>query len=296
LAKNHRPNGAVVISGTSSGIGHATALLLDQSGYRVFAGVRREDDAQRLQAKASERLRTLILDITCQDQIDGAVVAVKEALGPEEGLAGLVNNAGICEPGPIELIGMDRFRRQIEVNLIGHVAMIQAMLPLVRQGRGRIINVSSATGRFALPILGAYVASKWALEGMSDALRRELRWLGIPVSIIEPGTVEAPLWDKTPDSIDMFPDEQIAGKNELYDELAAAVRDLMQRGRSVATEPEVLARVIKKAIEARRPKARYCCGPGARMAVLGSRLPEFLTDWVTEKILRKKLPPKLMGW
>lgn len=288
--------GAVVITGTSTGIGHATALLLDRSGYCVFAGVRREQDGDKLRREGSQRLCPLILDITNQEQIDAAAALVREKLGPERGLGGLVNNAGICEPGPIEFIGIDRLRRQMEVNMIGHVAVIQAFMPLIRKGRGRVINVASATGSFALPMLGAYVASKCAMEGMSDALRRELRWWGIPVSVIEPGTVEAAMWDKTPDSPDKLPNGQVEDKEHIYDELAEAAKKLMQRGRRVAAEPELVAEVIKKALEARRPKARYRRGPGSRMAVLGSKLPESFTDWVVEKVLKKQLPAKLLGW
>ena len=290
------PKGTVLITGTSSGIGHATALRLDRSGYRVFAGVRKEADAATLRREGSPRLSPLILDITKQEQIDAAAACVGQAIGPDAGLLALINNAGTCEPGPIEFISLERFRWQMEVNLFGHVAMIQAFMPLVRRGRGRIINVASATGRFAIPMLGAYVASKSAMEGMSDALRRELRWWGIPVSIIEPGTVEAALWDKTPDSAEKLPEGHGQDKEGLYDELGEAVRRLMQRGRSVAVQPEALAEVIQKAVEARRPKARYRRGPGSWMAVMGSRMPEWLTDWIVEKILRGRLPTKLMGW
>jgi len=296
MPQTEKEKNAVVITGTSTGIGHATALLLDRSGYRVFAGVRSKQDRDKLCGEGSERLCPLILDITNQAQIDAAAALVSEQLGPPQGLGGLINNAGICEPGPLEFMALDRLRRQIEVNLIGQVAVIQAFMPLIRKGRGRIINVGSATGRFALPMLGAYVASKCGLEGLSDALRRELRGWRIPVSVIEPGTVETAMWDKTPDSPEGLPHGRIEDKEHIYDELTQAVRELMQQGRRVAVEPEVLAQVIKKALEARRPKARYRRGPGSHMALIGSRLPELLTDWVIEKILRKQLPTKWMGW
>jgi NAD(P)-dependent dehydrogenase (short-subunit alcohol dehydrogenase family) len=296
MSEPQQDQGAVVITGSSTGIGRAAALLLDRSGYRVFAGVRRPADAERLRSEGSERLRPLLLDIVDQKQVDEAAVVVAQELGPEQGLRGLVDNAGICEPGPIEFISLERVRHQIETNFVGHVAVIQAFLPLIRKGHGRIINVGSAMGEVPFPLLGAYAASKSALEAMNDSLRRELSWWGIPVSLVIPGTVESPLWDKTPDSPDGLPHGGIKDKDGLYDEMAGAVRALMQQGRRVAVQPEVLARVIKAALEARRPKARYRCGPGSRMADLGRRLPQTFTDWVIDRVLKRKLPRKLVGW
>ncbi len=288
--------GAVLITGTSSGIGRATALRLDRAGYEVFATVRQSEDAVQLKSQASSRLRTLILDITNPKEIEAALDAVRETLGPRHGLHALVNNAGTCEPGAIECIGIERFRRQMEVNVIGHVQVIQAFLPLVRLGHGRIVNVASAAAKAPLPLFGAYAASKCAMEGMSDALRRELRWFGIPVSIVEPGTVEAAIWDKTPDSPELVPGEADNPANALYDAMQDGVHALMQRGRRAAVPPEQLAAVIQRAIEARWPRARYRHGPGARMSVLANLLPEFVTDWFIEKIIKKKLPTRLMGW
>lgn len=288
--------GAVLITGSSTGIGRAAARLLADSGYRVFAGVRRPIDAERLRAESGGRLRPLLLDITDQQQIDEAAATVAQELGPEQGLRGLIDNAGICEPGPLEFIRMDRVRRQLETNLIGHIAVIQAFLPLIRRGRGRIINVGSAMGEVPFPLLGAYAASKCAFEAMNDSLRRELRWWDIPVTLVIPGTVETPLWDKTPDGPDTLADGRADDKDGLYEEMAGAVRALMHRGRSVAVQPESLARIIKQALEARRPKPRYRRGPGSRMADLGRRLPVRLVDWAIDNVLKGKLPRKLVGW
>lgn len=288
--------GAVLISGTSSGIGHASALLLDKSGYRVFAGVRKEEDAKRLKTEGSRRLCPVILDITNQEQIEVILNLVMEKLGPEEGLSGLVNNAGICETGPVEFIGLERLRRQLEVNFIGHVALIQTFLPLIRKGRGRIINVTSANGLFALPLMGAYAASKFAMEGLSDSLRRELKGWRIPVCIIEPGTVDAPMWNRTVCEPQKLPNGQAEDKEGLYRELARAMIDMMNQGRRHAAQPEVIAKVVKKALEDPHPRARYKKGPGAKMAAFGTKIPEFITDWVIEKVLKKQLPTKIMGW
>lgn len=286
-----------MITGTSTGMGRATALLLDRSEYRVFAGVRKEADAENLRRAASDRLLPVILDITVPEQIAAAVDTVGAALGPDRGLKGLVNNAGICEPGPIETIAVERFRRQMEVNVIGHVAVTQAFLPLIRKGPGRIINVTSAMALAPFPCFGAYAASKAALEAMSDSLRRELSRWKIPVSIIEPGTTEAAIWDTTPNSPHEVPEEQ--SKTELlkmYDELSGQVHDLLMQGRKVAYPPEAIAETIKTALEARWPKSRYQRGPGAKMAIRGTHLPDAILDFFIDKILRKRLPSKLMGW
>lgn len=289
--------GAVLITGTSSGIGRATALLLDQSGYLVFAGVRKDSDAQSLRAEAKGKLHPLILDITIPEQIAAAIAEVRRVLGPDRGLRGLINNAGVCEPGPLESISMDRFRKQMEVNVTCHLEVIQAFLPMIRQETGRIINVASAIARAPLPCFGAYVASKCAMEGLSDVLRRELKRWNIHVAVIEPGTVEAAIWDRTADSPDKTDDgSEKPELVQLYSELSQQVYDVMQQGRKVAADPSALAQTIKTALESRWPKARYQRGPGAKMAVLGSNAPALITDWVIDNVLRKRLPTKMMGW
>jgi NAD(P)-dependent dehydrogenase (short-subunit alcohol dehydrogenase family) len=194
--------GAVLITGASTGIGRATALLLDQAGYSVFAGVRESHDAAGLRNEASVRLCPLTLDITNQAQIDAAAAVTRERLGPEGGLKALINDAGSVEAGPIELIAISRLRRQLEVNLIGHVAVIQAFLPLIRQGHGRIINVGSAAADCPMPFLGAYAASKAALRSMNTALRRDLRWWHIPVSLIQAGIVSSDIWSDADEQLE----------------------------------------------------------------------------------------------
>ena len=165
--------GPVVITGTSTGIGAATALYLAEQGFQVFAGVRRDADGEALQQRSSHGLTPVILDITDARTIASAVDSVSAAVG-KRGLAGLVNNAGIVKPGPLELQPIDDFRRQLEVNLVGQVAVTQAFLPLIRKGRGRIVNVGSIGGRLVLPLHGAYSASKFGIEAVTDALRLEL--------------------------------------------------------------------------------------------------------------------------
>jgi NAD(P)-dependent dehydrogenase (short-subunit alcohol dehydrogenase family) len=179
----------VVVTGTSTGIGRATALHLDRLGYRVFAGVRRAEDAVRLRSEGSERLAPVLLDVTDIGSIEAAAKTVSAEVG-ERGLAGLVNNAGIVTGGPLEFVPLDELRRQLEVNTVGPVAVIQHFLPLVRRGRGRVVFVSSIGGRFSQPIVGPYCASKFALEALADALRMEVAPSGIHVSLVEPGAVK----------------------------------------------------------------------------------------------------------
>src|SRR5216684_7141096 len=184
--------GNIVITGASTGIGEACALRLDGLGYRVFAGVRRFADGEALKKKSSDRLSPVMLDVTSEESITAAVRTVGDVP-----LAGLVNNAGIVVAGPLELIPIAMWRKQLEVNVIGQVAVTQAFLPMLRAGCGRIVNMGSIAGRSALPFSGPYCASKFALEGLTDSLRMELRQFGISVSIIEPGAVKTPIWEKT---------------------------------------------------------------------------------------------------
>jgi len=286
---------SVLITGASAGIGKAAALLLDRSNYRVFAGVRRQEDAEALRETASDRLIPVMLDITRADHIAEVFDLMEHTLSGS-GLYGLVNNAGICIAGPSEALPLDILREHLEVNVVGQIAVIQAFLPLIRSCRGRIVNVGSATGRFSLPYLGAYSASKFALVALTDALRQELRPWGIPVSIVEPGTVATPIWKKSFESSYRVKSQIPANLQKLYEDAAGSMAMIMENGRKHAVTPEAVAAVIQKALEAGRPKIRYAVGAGARMAVLGSRLPRRFTDWVFSMVLSKRLPTKTLGW
>src|SRR4051794_39187352 len=177
---------SVLVTGASTGIGRATAMRLDSSGWRVFAGVRKQDDAESLRAEGSERLVPVILDVTDPEQI----AAAAERIGAEsdEGLQGLVNNAGVAVPGPLETIPLDDLRHQLEVNLVAYVAVTQALLPQIRRAAGRVVFLSSIGGRIAFPFAGPYHASKFATEAIGDVFRQELRPWGIEVAIVEPGS------------------------------------------------------------------------------------------------------------
>ncbi|MGO8689775.1 MAG: SDR family oxidoreductase [Thermoguttaceae bacterium] len=249
----------IVITGASTGIGEACALALDARGWRVFAGVRSPSDAERLRGQASPRLAPVQLDVTDAASIAQAVGRVEEAVG-EAGLAGLVNNAGIVVAGPLELLPIDMVRKQFEVNVIGQIAVTQAFLPLLRRARGRIVNMSSLNGRIAAPYLAPYAASKHALEAISDALRSELRAWGIEVSLVEPGSIATPIWDKSFAAADQLEAETAAEGLALYEADLAAVRKAGRLLAEGALPVDRVVRAVIHALTARRPKTRYPVG------------------------------------
>jgi NAD(P)-dependent dehydrogenase (short-subunit alcohol dehydrogenase family) len=252
---------SVLVTGASTGIGRATALRLDAAGWKVFAGVRKESDADSLREAGSERIAPLILDITDA----GQVTAAAERIGgeAEAGLDGLVNNAGVAIPGPLETLAIDDFRRQIEVNMTAHVAVTQALLPAIRAARGRIVFISSIGGRVALPLTGAYHAAKFGIEAVGDVFRQELRQWGISVSIVEPGSIDTPIWERgerTADEIATAERESLYGK--AVEGYRKAIRETAERG----IPPEKVAKAIEHALTSSRPRARYLVGLEARVA------------------------------
>ena len=271
---------SVVITGASSGIGKACALRLDKLGLRVFAGVRKDTDAASLKQKASGRLRPLVIDVTIPESIESARDTVSAAVQPD-GLFALVNNAGIPLGGPLEFLPLDDIRKALEVNLIGAIAMTQAFLPLLRTRGGRIVNMSSVSGLIALPFLSPYAASKFALEAVTDSLRVELRPWGISVSIVEPGDVATPIWEKGLRTMDevvkKFPPRAL----ELY----GPVRGMRERFKPHGIPPDQVARAVEHALLARRPKARYLVGLDARILALIRRLPAGIRDWLIARQL-----------
>jgi len=269
--------GPVMITGASTGIGAATAAWLAELGFRVFAGVQSEADAQALAPRARGELTPLVIEITDQGSISAAAAAVQEAVG-ERGLAGLVNNAGIVKPAPLEFQPLDDLRRQLEVNLIGQVAVTQAFLPLIRRGRGRIVNVGSIGGRMALPLHGAYSASKFGIEGLTDALRLELRQWRIPVSLVDPGATESAIFGKTLAEIDGL--ERVLGAtgHQLYAQQISAVRALVEKTAADAAPAQSVAKAIGNALTAKQPKARYLAGHGAKAAAVAAKLPDEAKD------------------
>jgi NAD(P)-dependent dehydrogenase (short-subunit alcohol dehydrogenase family) len=266
------PNGTVLVTGASTGIGEATVMHLRELGFSPIAAVRKDEDAERLEGRG---LRTTRIDVTDADQI----AAAREALG-DEPLAGLVNNAGIAVAAPLEFLPIDRLRQQLEINLIGQAAVTQAFLPALRRGRGRIVNVSSIGGRVGLPLVGAYNASKFGLEGLSDSLRRELRPHGVDVILIEPGGVKTPIWKKGEELADEMLEDVPPEAERLYGRMIAAVRTGTQRiARETGIEPSEVAEVIGTALTSSRPRARYLVGSDAKQrAVMAKLLPARVMD------------------
>jgi NAD(P)-dependent dehydrogenase (short-subunit alcohol dehydrogenase family) len=271
---------SVLITGASTGIGKATALHLDTAGWRVFACVRREEDAGALSEVASERLVPLFIDVTDSDQIGSARETI-EACDGFDRLDGLVNNAGIMVVGPLETIPVETFRQQIEVNLLGHVAVTQAMLPLIRRARGRIVFVGSLAGRMAYPFGSGYHASKFGLEAIADSLRQELRPWRIEVSMIEPGAIDTPIWDRTRQvSADLSTTQQV----QLYGETLERFWTMGKRLEAHRSDPEKVAKAIARALCDRRARHRYTVGMDARMQLAAHRLiPRRAFEWLVAK-------------
>lgn len=261
-------------------------LRLDRDGWRVFAGVRREEDAESLRAEGSERLIPVMLDVTDATQVAAAAELIGERMG-EAGLDGLVNNAGIAVLGPLETIPIDDFRRQIEVNLTGQVGVTQAMLPLVRRVPGRVVFISSIGGRMALPFGAPYHAAKFGVEAVADCLRQELRPWKIDVAVIEPGSIDTPIWERGEQIADELAARAPAAQEELYgatiERFRAAVRHTAERG----IPPEKVAKAVAHALTARRPRTRYVVGADARgQALLKRFLPDRALDAAVRRVMR----------
>jgi NAD(P)-dependent dehydrogenase (short-subunit alcohol dehydrogenase family) len=272
--------GNIVVTGASTGIGEACALRLDSLGFRVFAGVRKPADGDALKSKASERLTPVILDVTSEESIAGAVHAVGDVP-----LAGLVNNAGIVVAGPLELVPMAMWRKQFEVNVLGQVAVTQAFLPMLRAGRGRIVNMGSVAGRSALPYSGPYCSSKFALEGLTDALRMELREWGISVSIVEPGAIRTPIWEKSVTGATETMSAVPAHLLELYRTILAKMTAIVAEAEKHASPVEDVVKAVEHALTAAKPKTRYVVGSDAKMRMKLN----FLPDRAIDSLILKKL-------
>jgi NAD(P)-dependent dehydrogenase (short-subunit alcohol dehydrogenase family) len=278
--------GTVVVTGASSGIGEATAQHLESLGFTVLAGVRKEEDAERLVAPGSQTLRPLWLDVTDSASVASAAEEVAAATGPD-GLAGLVNNAGVAVSAPVEHVPIDQLRYQLEVNLVGQVAVTQALLPHLRAARGRIVNISSIGGRIALPLAGPYAASKFALEAVTDVLRRELYRQGIQVVAIEPGGIKTPIWEKGAATADAIVDQMPPEGREHYGALERAIRKESEKIASdTGLPPSAVAEKVGEALTAARPRTRYLVGRDAKSRDAIARV---LPDRAFDALLRRAL-------
>ena len=274
---------SVLVTGASTGIGRATALRLDASGWKVFAGVRKPEDAESLGEAASSRLAPVFLDVTDADQIAAAAELIeKESDG---GLDGLVNNAGVAIPGPLETVPLEDFRRQLEVNLVAYVAVTQALLEQIRRADGRVVFISSIGGRIAFPFGGPSHASKFATEAIGDVFRQELRPWGLKVSIVEPGSIDTPIWERG-----QRMGEEIEAKsprtNLLYGAAIEKFRKVIEDTAERGIPPEKVAKAISHALESNRPRARYLVGLDAKQQ---ARLKPLIPTSVFDRIVARQL-------
>ena len=251
----------VVVTGVSTGIGHATTKVLLSKGFRVFGSVRKKDDADRLQREFGDRYVPLIMDISDAEGVHQAAQQVGSMIG-DRNLDGLVNNAGVVVGGPLLYMRASEYRRQLEVNMISPLVVIQAFAPLLgtdkkRQGpAGRIVNISSSTAKVVVPLLGAYSSSKCGLEGMSDALRRELILFGIDLVIVEPGTVNTEMYDKgEKEDLSEFK------HTEYWEAVQMFQKYIVTEARTNGLPPERLGEAVHVALTAVKPKARYAVIP-----------------------------------
>ncbi|MDZ4856009.1 MAG: SDR family oxidoreductase [Nitrospirota bacterium] len=274
---------SVVVTGASTGIGAACALDCAGRGMTVFAGVRDPRAGEALAAKAGPSLIPIMLDVTDEQSIAQSAEVVQRVVG-EGGLGGLVNNAGIVIGSPLEVIPLAQLRKQLEVNVIGQIAVTQAFLPLLRRGRGRIVNMGSIAGRGTIPLLGPYSASKFALEALTDALRMELQPWGIQVSIIEPGAIATPIWEKSAKEAEGLEASVSEEAKVLYAEAVIRIREAIAEAAKRAIAPDAVVRAVHHALTASRPRTRYLVGSDAKLRAL-------MVKWLPDRV-----QDRLLGW
>ncbi len=272
----------IVVTGASTGMGAATARELARKGFHVLAGVRRHADADALRA---EGIEPCILDITVDSDV--AAIADRVAKDPlRRPLRALINNAGIAINAPVETLPIAQWRKQFEVNLFGQIAMIQALLPALLISAGTVVNISSVGGKVVLPTYGAYAGSKFALEAVSDALRREVSDVGIKVVVVEPGAVKTEMAERGIATAEALMADMTAAQLARYDNLAAAVTAQARSFGEDGVSAEHAAKVIAKAATASRPRTRYTIGRDAAILLRVSRV---VSDRVLDRIVRLNL-------
>lgn len=276
---------SVLVTGASSGIGKECALHLASCGFQVFAGVRRQEDADALASEGRGSLVPVLIDVTVSSSIRAAVKSVGAALDPDASFA-LVNNAGITVAGPLEVLPMDSLRQQFEVNVFGPVAVMQAFLPLLRARKGRIVIMGSVLGRVSPPIVGPYAAAKFALEAITDSLSLELRTWGIRVVLLEPGNIATPIWEKGKNSVLQKLDALDAEQQELYRETRADIVRLVAAFARGGLPSSRVAKTVVKALSVRSPRTRYRIGLDSKfLSTFAPICPDRIRYWITRRVL-----------
>ncbi|WP_405152495.1 SDR family oxidoreductase [Paenibacillus sp. FSL K6-0108] len=272
----------VVVTGTSSGIGRATAEQLAAEGFHVLAGVRRQEDADKIKQK---NIEPVILDITAIDTLKELAERVEQdPLGRP--LRAVVNNAGIAVNAPLEMVPLDEFRRQIEVSVIGQVAVIQALTPALLNSGGRVVNIGSVGGKISMPGFGIYSAAKYAMEAINDSLRREMSSFGLKVIMITPGGVSTSLSEKGVTTADRLSKLMTPDQHRRYDRLFDAVKAQAESWATSGIPPKKVAEVVSRAIHASNPRTRYTAG---RDSALLTRLVRILPDKLLDRMLRSQM-------
>jgi NAD(P)-dependent dehydrogenase (short-subunit alcohol dehydrogenase family) len=274
-----------LVTGASTGIGHASAVALAEKGFHVFAGVRSGGDAERIRTESGGRIEPLILDVTHAGQIAAALAHVRSVVG-KAGLHALVNNAGIGVVGPLEFVPIADFERQLAVNVTGLLAVTQAFIPLLRMASGRLCLISSTNGFLSPPMMGPYCASKFAVEALGDSLRVELAPWNIRVSLVEPGAVKTPIWGKAKADNEAMLARMPAGCMTLYGGMIDTMRGEAEKLAHGAAPVKSVSDCVVHAVTARRPRTRYLCGKGAYPAWIAARwLPDRWRDFLIQKAL-----------
>lgn len=274
---------AVVITGTSSGIGKACALYLDEMGYKVYAGVRKQVDGDNLKKESSGRLTPVILDVCNAESISTAVSIIKKETGGN--VFGLINNAGIGQGGPLEITPLSEIRKVMEINVIGLMAVTQAFLPMLRKSKGRIINIGSSTSIIAFPGASVYAASKFAVRALTDSLRVELKLFDMYAVLVVPGHVETVMWNKEEKYKDTL-------HKTIDSEIAQEYAPLIKFGDKLTAEmaripANEVAKVIATSLTTKKPKPYYYVGKDSKGISLVVKFPKCFLDWMFYKRIKK---------
>ena len=275
----------ILITGASTGIGFACATHLAGLGHDVLAGVRKAADGERVEAAGHGHITHVIVDVADEQSVQAAAARVREITG-DRGLGGLVNNAGIGAGGPIETTELAAWKRQFDVNLFGAIATTRALIPQIRQAKGRVVNIGSIGGRVALPYMSPYNASKFALRAFTDSLRMEMSDFGVHVALIEPGSVATPIWEKAGETTVEVREKMDPEAQRLYGPVLEGMDKIVAETAARGIPPVEVARAVEHALTASKPRTKYLVG---RDAKLRAKLVKVMPDRVMDRAILKQI-------